>query len=109
MLVHTGTEELGHMELLATAVAMNLDGVTDDTIDEIVREPVVAARIGGMDPRHFLSVGLAALPAEANGVRSTPIASTPATTTANLRANVAAEESAARWPPGYATGWMTKA
>jgi Mn-containing catalase len=27
MFLHTGTEEIGHIEMLATAVAMNLDGL----------------------------------------------------------------------------------
>src|SRR4051794_30092189 len=36
MLLHTGTEEIGHIEVLATAVAMNLDGMPSETIDDVV-------------------------------------------------------------------------
>jgi hypothetical protein len=68
MLLHTGTEEIGHIEVLATAVAMNLDGMPSEKIDDVVTNPLVAARMGGVEPRHFLSGGLAAMPADANGV-----------------------------------------
>ena len=30
MLLHTGTEEIGHIELLATAIAMNLEGAPEE-------------------------------------------------------------------------------
>src|SRR3954454_9293067 len=32
MLLHTGTEEIGHIEVLATAVAMNLDGLPSEKV-----------------------------------------------------------------------------
>src|SRR4051812_10030053 len=75
MLLHTGTEEIGHIEVLATAVAMNLDGL-------------VAARMGGVEPRHFLSGGLAAMPSDANGV---PFNAACIDVGGNMTANVAAE------------------
>jgi Mn-containing catalase len=68
MLLHTGTEEIGHIELLATAVAMNLDGMPSEKIDDVVTNPLVAARMGGGEPRHYLSAGLAAMPSDANAV-----------------------------------------
>ncbi|MBC3540522.1 manganese catalase family protein [Rufibacter sediminis] len=69
MLLETGTEEIGHIEMLATAVALNLEGATSSLKDEIVgANPVVGAVMGGMDPRHFLSSGLAAMAVDANGV-----------------------------------------
>jgi Mn-containing catalase len=80
MLLHTGTEEIGHIEVLATAVAMNLDGLPSEQVDDVVTNPLVSARMGGIEPRHFLSGGLSAMPADANGVRSTPRASTSAAT-----------------------------
>src|SRR4051812_34384030 len=61
MLLHTGTEEIGHIEVLATAVAMNLDGMPSEKIDDVVTNPLVAARMGGVEPRHFLSGGLGAV------------------------------------------------
>jgi Mn-containing catalase len=62
MLLQTGTEEIGHIEMLATAVAMNLEGAPVEFKDEAAKNPVVAAVLGGMNPRHFLSTGHAATP-----------------------------------------------
>jgi Mn-containing catalase len=92
MLLHTGTEEIGHIEVLATAVAMNLDGMPSEKIDDVVTNPLVAARMGGVEPRHFLSGGLAAMPADANGVPfNAACIDVGGNMTANMRANVAAE------------------
>jgi Mn-containing catalase len=92
MLLHTGTEEIGHIELLATAVAMNLDGMPSEKIDDVVTSPLVAARMGGVEPRHFLSGGLAAMPSDANGVPfNAACIDVAGNMTANMRANVAAE------------------
>lgn len=69
MLLSTGTEELAHIEMLATAVALNLEGAPGHLQDEAAQtNPVVAAVMGGMDPRQYLSAGMAALAADANGV-----------------------------------------
>jgi Mn-containing catalase len=67
MRLETGTEELAHVEMLATAVAMNLDGAETE-IPYNDMHPAVMAKLGGQDPRQYLSAGLAALPADANGV-----------------------------------------
>src|SRR5690606_10468002 len=69
MLLETGTEEISHIEMLCTAVALNLEGAKGDLIDRVVSEnPVVKEIMGGMDPRHYLSAGLAARASDANGV-----------------------------------------
>lgn len=68
MLLETGTEELAHIEMLATAVALNLEGAPTETKSNAAMHPVVNAILGGMDPRHVLSTGLAAMAADANGV-----------------------------------------
>lgn len=92
MLLATGTEEIGHIELLATAVAMNLDGMPSEKVEDVVTNPLVAARMGGVEPRHFLSAGLAAMPADANGVPwNANCLDIAGNLTANMRANVAAE------------------
>jgi Mn-containing catalase len=92
MLLHTGTEEIGHIEVLATAVAMNLDGMPSEKIDDVVTNPLVAARMGGVEPRHYLSGGLAAMPSDANGVPfNAACIDVAGNMTANMRANVAAE------------------
>ncbi len=68
MLLETATEELGHIEMLATAVAMNLEGAPTTLQEEVSKDPIDGAVLNGMDFRHILSTGLAALPTNANGV-----------------------------------------
>ena len=92
ILIHTGTEEIGHIEVLATAVAMNLDGLPSEKVDDVVTNPLVSARMGGVEPRHFLSAGLAAMPSDANGVPfNASCIDVGGNLLANMRANVAAE------------------
>jgi Mn-containing catalase len=69
LLMETGTEEIAHIEMLATAVAMNLEGAATDVQERMAKEsPVVNAVMGGMDIRHVLSSGLGAMATDANGV-----------------------------------------
>ena len=69
MLLETGTEELAHIEMLATAVALNLEPASSTFKDEMAAEsPIVEAIMGGADPRHYLSAGMAALATDSNGV-----------------------------------------
>ncbi len=68
MLLHTGTDEISHIEMLCTAVALNLDGAPAELQDEGAKNPMVAAIMGGMDPRHYLSTGFNAMAADSNGV-----------------------------------------
>lgn len=69
MLLDTGTEEMAHIEILATAVAMNLEGAASNVQEQMAQEnPVVEAVMGGMDPRHVLSSGLCAMATDSNGV-----------------------------------------
>src|SRR3712207_2278425 len=83
---------MGHVELLATAVAMNLEGAKSEMVDDVVTNPAVAARMGALEPRHYLTGGLAALPSDANGVPfNANSVDTAGNLIANMRANVAAE------------------
>lgn len=69
MLLETGTEELAHIEMLATAVALNLEGAAPMLKEQAANDnPAVAAVLGGMDMRHYLSTGLGAMAADSNGV-----------------------------------------
>ncbi|MGQ4878745.1 manganese catalase family protein [Billgrantia sp. LNSP4103-1] len=68
MLMSTATEELAHIEMLAHAVALNLEGAPVSYQEASAKDPVVNAILGGTNPRHLLSSGLAALPENANGV-----------------------------------------
>jgi len=68
MLLNTATEELGHIEMLATAVALNLENAPLTLQEEVSADPVGGAVLNGMNFRHILSTGLAALPENCNGV-----------------------------------------
>src|SRR4051812_7217907 len=50
MLLETATEEIGHIEMLATAVALNLEGASAAAQDDGARDPIVRAVMGGMNP-----------------------------------------------------------
>jgi Mn-containing catalase len=92
MLLATGTEEIAHIEMLATAVALNLEGAPNELKDEMSKDGVVNAVLGGMNARHYLSTGLAATPENSNGVpfnMSHIYAS--GNTAADMYSNVAAE------------------
>jgi len=92
MLLATATEEIGHVEVLATAVAMNLEGAKSEQVDDVVTNPAVAARMGALEPRHFLSAGLGAMPSDANGVPfNAACVDRGGNLIADMRANVAAE------------------
>src|SRR5215218_4788359 len=92
MLLATATEEIGHVEVLSTAVAMNLEGAKSEMVDDVVTNPAVAARMGALEPRHFLSGGLAAMPSDANGVPFNAVCvDAGGNLIADMRANVAAE------------------
>jgi Mn-containing catalase len=68
MLLNTGTEEIGHIEMLATAVAMNLESAPISFQEEAAANPIAGAVLNGMNLRHILSTGMAATPENANGV-----------------------------------------
>ncbi|WP_371822317.1 manganese catalase family protein [Conexibacter sp. SYSU D00693] len=93
MLLNTGTEEIGHIEMLATAVALNLEGAESKLQEDLAEaNPTVAAVLGGQDPRHVISAGLGAMATDANGVpfNGSWIIDT-GNIGANMHANVAAE------------------
>jgi Mn-containing catalase len=67
MLLETGTEEMAHIEMLATAVALNLEGAPLEQ-EEAAKDPMVAAVMGGMNPQHVLTTCMAAMPIDSSGV-----------------------------------------
>lgn len=77
MLLNTATEEIGHIEMLATAVALNLEKAPASLQEEGAADGVVGAVMGGgnarhtiegMIHRHILSTGMAAFPGNSEGV-----------------------------------------
>jgi Mn-containing catalase len=78
VLLNTATEEIGHIEMLATAVALNLETAPvseqeaavagDGIVASIMGGGDTKGVIGGMLQRHVLSTGLSAFPANSDGV-----------------------------------------
>jgi Mn-containing catalase len=94
MLLNTATEELSHIEMLSTAVALNLENAPLSLQEEVSADAVGGSVLNGMNFRHILSTGLAALPENANGV---PFSASHVYASGNLAAdmmaNVTAESS----------------
>lgn len=76
MLLNTATEEIGHIEMLATAVALNLETAPTKLQEASVADTVVGAVMSGENPRHavegmlhkhLLSTGMAAFPGNSDG------------------------------------------
>lgn len=67
MLMETATEELGHIEMLATAVALNLEGAPLE-MEKAAKDPIVAAKLGGMNMQHVIGTVMAAMPVDSDGV-----------------------------------------
>jgi Mn-containing catalase len=77
MLLHTATEEIGHIEMLATAVALNLETAPASLQEEGAADGIVGAVMGGgsakasiesLIHKNLLSSGLAAMPIDSDGV-----------------------------------------
>jgi Mn-containing catalase len=66
-LMETATEELGHIEMLATAVSKNLQGASDEARREAGEDAIVDEMMRTGQPRQALSAGLHAMPVDANG------------------------------------------
>ena len=68
MLMDIGTEEIGHVEMLATMICYLLDGAPLNAQEAAVASnPVVAAVMGGMNPQHAIVNGLGASPNDSVG------------------------------------------
>ena len=98
LLLETGTEEIGHIEMLATAVALNLEGADVSIKEEMAEDSMVRAILSGKNPRHVMSSGLGAMPVDSTGV---PFDCSHVYATGNIaadmHANVTADE---RWTTG---------
>jgi Mn-containing catalase len=71
LLMDTGTEELAHVEMLATMIARLLDGAPVGDQEAAAKNPVIGAVLGGMNPQHAIVSGLGAMPADSVGNRWT--------------------------------------
>ncbi|SES33010.1 manganese catalase family protein [Lentzea albida] len=93
LIMDVATEEIGHVEMLATMVARLLENAPSEATDEVAaKDPVVAAVLGGMDPQQAIVSGGGPTLSDSNGVPWNGryiIAS--GNLMADFRANVAAE------------------
>lgn len=92
LLLDTGTEELAHIEMIATMIARLLDGAPVGDQEEAAKHPVIGAVLGGMNPQHAIVSGLGAMPVNSAGLpwRAEYIA-TSGNLLADFRANLNAE------------------
>jgi Mn-containing catalase len=67
-LMETATEELGHIEMLATAVSKNLEGASEEAREAAKADPLIGEMMRSGQPRQALSAGLHAMPVDSNGV-----------------------------------------
>jgi Mn-containing catalase len=91
MLLNTGTEEIGHIEMLATAVALNLEKAPLSMQEDMARDGVAGAVLNGMNLRHILSAGLSATAEDANGV---PFSASHVYASGNIAADMLANATA---------------
>ena len=68
LLMETAAEELGHIEMLASAVTKNLRGSSKSMSDEVQETAETAEAMTAQGPRQFLSSGESAMPVDSNGV-----------------------------------------
>ena len=54
LLMDTGTQELGHIEMLATMVARLLEGAPVYEQEKAASDPIIGAIMGGMNPQHAI-------------------------------------------------------
>lgn len=68
LILDTATEEIGHVEMIATMIARLLDDVPLSAQEEAAKsDPALGAIMGGMNPQHAIVVGHGAAPRDSNG------------------------------------------
>ncbi|WP_117160779.1 manganese catalase family protein [Paraliobacillus sp. X-1268] len=67
MLLDIGTEEIAHVEMLATMIAQLLDNAPVQDQEAGAKDPVIEAVLGGMNPQHAIVNGLGAQPNDSAG------------------------------------------
>ena len=58
LILDTGTEELAHVEMIATMIARLLEGAPEAAYVEAAKDPMTAAIIAGTNPQHKIVQGL---------------------------------------------------
>lgn len=94
LMLDTGTEEIGHVEMLATMIAQLLDGAPVNIQENVYNsgDPALGAVLGGMDPQHAIINGAQAHLKNSNGVPwNSEFVTSSGNLLADLRYNITAE------------------
>lgn len=92
LLMDTGTEELAHIEMLATMIARLLEGAPVGDLEIAAKDPIIGAILGGMNVQHVIVSGLGAMPTDSVGNRWTAdYIAASGNLLADFRANLNAE------------------
>lgn len=67
MLLDIGTEEIAHVEMLATMIAQLLDKAPVEEQEQAAKDPIIKDIMGGMNPQHAIVNGLGASPNDSVG------------------------------------------
>lgn len=68
LLYDVGTEEIGHVEMLATMISRLLDNAPADVQEDAYKSnPAIAAVMSGMNPQHAIVSGLGAMASDSEG------------------------------------------
>ncbi len=68
LILDTGSEEIGHVEMIATMIAQLLDDAPVDAQENAFESnPAIAAVMGGMDLQHAIVTGLGPTAKDSNG------------------------------------------
>ena len=105
MIMDVATEEVGHVEMIATMVARLLEGApATESTKNAAADPVVAAVLGGMDPQQAIVSGGGRLSPTATVCRGTVGSSSPAVTSSpTSRPTSPPKRRAGSRPPGCTT------
>ncbi|MCY8488188.1 manganese catalase family protein [Bacillus atrophaeus] len=68
LIMDTATEEIGHVEMIATMIARLLEDAPLHEQEEAADDPVIGSIMGGMNPHHAIVSGLGAMPENSTGV-----------------------------------------
>ncbi|RCW63729.1 manganese catalase family protein [Saliterribacillus persicus] len=67
MILDIATEEIAHVEMIATMIAQLLDNAPAHDQEQGAKDPVIEAVLGGMNPQHAIVNGLGAQPNDSVG------------------------------------------
>lgn len=67
MLLDIGTEEIAHVEMLATMIAQLLESAPLSMQEQAAQDPIIGAAMGGINPQHIIVSGLGSVATDSAG------------------------------------------